>query len=99
MKTRLDSFEREIEKNAAAFRPVSKKRLRKVESIIERVRKTRNVNIRLSENVLEQLKRRSQHEGLPYQTLIASILHKYVTDKLIDEDAIRKSVKLLQASR
>jgi predicted DNA binding CopG/RHH family protein len=95
MKTRLDSFEREIEKSASAFRPVSKKRLRKVESIIERVRKTRNVNIRLSENVLEQLKRRSQNEGLPYQTLIASILHKYVTDKLVDEEAIRKSVKLL----
>jgi predicted DNA binding CopG/RHH family protein len=99
MKTRLDSFERDFEKNASAFRPLSKKRLRTVESIIERARKTRNVNIRLSENVPEQLKRRSHHEGIPYQTLIASVLHKYVTDKLIDEDAIRKSVKLFQASR
>lgn len=99
MKTRLDSFERDIEKNASAYRSVSKKQLRKVESIIEHARKSRNVNIRLSENVLERLKRRSQEEGLPYQTLIASILHKYVTDRLVDEEAIRKSVKLLQTSR
>lgn len=99
MKTKLDSFERQIENAAGSFRPVSQKRLRKVESIIERARKTRNVNIRLSENVLERLKRRSQDEGLPYQTLIASILHKYVSDRLVDEEAIRKSVKLLQSGR
>jgi predicted DNA binding CopG/RHH family protein len=99
MKASLDSFERDIEKSASAFRPMSRKRLRKVESIIDRARKTRNINIRLSESDLEQLKRRSQQEGLPYQTLIASVLHKYVTDRLVDEEAIRKSVKLLQAPR
>jgi predicted DNA binding CopG/RHH family protein len=99
MRTRLDSLERDIKKSASAFRPVSRKRLRKVESIIDRARKTRNINIRLSEDDLEQLKRRSQQEGLPYQTLIASVLHKYVTDRLVDEDAIRKSVKLLQTPR
>jgi predicted DNA binding CopG/RHH family protein len=99
MKASLDSFERDIEKSASAFRPMSRKRLRKVESIIDRARKTRNINIRLSESDLEQLKRRSQQEGLPYQTLIACVLHKYVTDRLVDEEAIHKSLKLLQAPR
>ena len=96
MKTRLDSFERQIEKSADSYRPVSRKDQRKIESIIARVRKSRSVNIRIAENVLEELKRRSQREGLPYQTLISSILHKYVTDRLVDADMIRKSLQLLR---
>jgi predicted DNA binding CopG/RHH family protein len=96
MKTKLDSFERQIETSASSYRPLSKKKQRKVESIIARVRKSRTVNIRIAESVLEELKRRSQREGLPYQTLISSILHKYVTDRLVDEEAVRKSLRLLQ---
>lgn len=96
MKTKLDSFERQIENAANSFRPLPKKKQRKVEAIIARVRKSRTVNIRIAENVLEELKRRSQREGLPYQTLISSILHKYVTDRLVDEESIRKSLRLLQ---
>ncbi|CUS35467.1 hypothetical protein COMA2_20282 [Candidatus Nitrospira nitrificans] len=37
------------------------------------------INIRLSTADLEMLKRRAAEEGLPYQSLIASILHKYVS--------------------
>lgn len=96
MKTKLDSFEQQIETSASSYRPLSKKKKRKVEAIIARVRKSRTVNIRIAESVLEELKRRSQREGLPYQTLISSILHKYVTDRLVDEEAVRKSLRLLQ---
>lgn len=38
--------------------------------------KTRNINIRLSERVVQRLKTRAQREGIPYQTLAASILHR-----------------------
>jgi len=96
MKTTLDSFERQIETSASSYRPLSKKKQRKVEAIIARVRKSRTVNIRIAESVLEELKRRSQEEGLPYQTLISSILHKYVTNRLVDEESIRKSLRMLQ---
>ena len=96
MTTKLDSFERQIERTASSYRPVSAKKRRKIELLIERVRKSRTINIRIAENVLEELKRRSQEEGLPYQTLISSILHKYVTDRLVDEQAIRKSIQMLQ---
>ena len=99
MKTKLDKFEREIERSADSYRPVSKRQRDKIEGILERVRKTRNVNIRLSESVLEQLKRRSLEEGIPYQTLISSVLHKFVTDRLVDEASIRKSVRLLHSSQ
>jgi predicted DNA binding CopG/RHH family protein len=96
MKTKLDSFERQIERAANSFRPLSKKEQQKVEAILDSVRKSRTINIRIAESVLKELKRRSQEEGLPYQTLISSILHKYVTDRLVDEKAIRKSLQLLQ---
>jgi predicted DNA binding CopG/RHH family protein len=96
MKTKLDSFERQIEKAANSYRPASKGRRRRVEAILDRARKSRTVNIRITESVLEELKRRSREEGLPYQTLISSILHKYVTNRLVDEDAIRKSLQMLQ---
>jgi predicted DNA binding CopG/RHH family protein len=43
------------------------------------MRKDERINIRLSTADLEMLKRRAAEEGLPYQTLIASILHKYVS--------------------
>ncbi len=45
-------------------------------------RKDRRVNIRISERDLLALQRRALREGIPYQTLIASILHKYVTGAL-----------------
>jgi len=96
MKAKLDSFERQIERSAESYHPVSPQERRRIESLITRVRKSRSVNIRIAESVLEELKRRSQREGLPYQTLISSILHKYVTDRLVDEDVIRKSLRLLQ---
>lgn len=99
MRAKLDSQERKIEEAAARYRPVSKRKLQKVEALIARTRKSRHVNIRLSENVLTLLKERSQAEGLPYQTLISSILHRYVNNRLVDEDAIRKSLRLLQMGR
>jgi len=96
MKTKLDSFERQIENAADSYRPLSKKERRKMEALLDRIRKTRTINIRIAESVLEELKRRSQEEGLPYQTLISSILHKYVTNRLVDEASIRKSLQILQ---
>jgi predicted DNA binding CopG/RHH family protein len=39
-------------------------------------RKDRRLNIRLSSKDLEAIQKRALAEGLPYQTLIASVLHK-----------------------
>jgi predicted DNA binding CopG/RHH family protein len=41
--------------------------------------KTRNINIRLSERDLYKLKAKAIDEGIPYQTLASSILHKAAT--------------------
>lgn len=47
--------------------------------------KDRRVNIRLSSPVLLDLQARAAEEGLPYQTLIASVLHKYVNGRLVEQ--------------
>lgn len=48
-------------------------------------RKDRRVNIRISEKDLIELQKRALREGIPYQTLISSILHKYVTGALTED--------------
>jgi predicted DNA binding CopG/RHH family protein len=40
--------------------------------------KVKNVNLRLSERVIAKLKAKAAQEGVPYQTLASSILHKYI---------------------
>ena len=42
-------------------------------------RKGKRVNIRISEKDLLDLQKRALREGIPYQTLISSVLHKYIT--------------------
>lgn len=46
--------------------------------------KNRKINIRISENDLSALQRKAAREGIPYQTLIGSVLHKYVSGFLED---------------
>jgi predicted DNA binding CopG/RHH family protein len=45
-------------------------------------RKDRRLNIRLSSKDLEAIQKRALAEGLPYQTLISSLLHKYAAGRL-----------------
>jgi len=47
-------------------------------------KKNKRINIRISEKDLADLKVKSLEEGMPYQTLISSVLHKYISGKLIE---------------
>lgn len=47
-------------------------------------KKDRRVNIRVSSKDLIGIQKRALEEGVPYQTLIASILHKYVSGALVE---------------
>ena len=46
--------------------------------------KDKRVNIRLPTPDLMDIQTRALEEGLPYQTLIASVLHKYVSGRLVE---------------
>lgn len=48
------------------------------------LQKGKRINIRISEHDLERIRKRAVAEGLPYQTLITSTLHKFVTGRLTE---------------
>lgn len=47
-------------------------------------KKDKRINIRISGKDLEAIQKRALEEGLPYQTLISSILHKFVSGRLVE---------------
>ncbi len=65
--------------------------------------KDRRINIRLSSGDLNDIQVKALEEGVPYQTLIASVLHKYVTGRLAElsgsvKVAVRKPVPKVRAT-
>ena len=84
---KLDRFEREIlgayEKGRLVSVRPSKAQLATFrEAARATFVKNKRVNIRLSAADLMDLQARAYEEGIPYQTLIASVLHKYVSGRL-----------------
>ena len=53
----------------------------------EAFKKDKRINIRISNRDLKALQRRALEEGLPYQSLVSSVLHKYVSGSLKDISA------------
>jgi predicted DNA binding CopG/RHH family protein len=51
------------------------------------LKKDKRVNLRMSSKDLEAIKTYAVEEGLPYQTLMSSVLHKFVTGRLVDKQA------------
>lgn len=49
--------------------------------------KIRRINLRVTERDFYLAHVRAQEEGLPYQTLLASIIHKYLTGRLIEKQS------------
>jgi len=94
MKINLDALEDQIEKTD--YRPVSAEKREKIEALIDRTKKTKNVNIRITELDLARLRKISESNGIPYQTLIASVLHKYVTNQLVEEKDILRAMHLVE---
>ena len=47
--------------------------------------KNKRINIRISEKDFIEIKSKSKEEGIPYQTLVSSIIHKYVTGQLVEK--------------
>jgi predicted DNA binding CopG/RHH family protein len=49
------------------------------------LKKDQRMNIRIGKRDLDGLKIRAMEEGIPYQTLVSSIIHKYINGKLKEE--------------
>lgn len=92
----LTEDEKKIEKEMDELKPVSKEKREQIEKIIERSRKDKAISLRLSRYDLEKIKERAREEGVPYQTLISMVLHKYVTKRLIEKDEVTKIIQILK---
>ena len=57
------------------------------------LKKDRRVNIRISSRDLDDLQVRAAEEGIPCQTLMASVLHKYVSGRLMERPRGDKAVQ------
>lgn len=95
-KIKLNKFEKEIEKNILSYKPISSEERTKIEKIIKRANEKKNISLRVNSQDLELLKLRAEKEGIPYQTFISSILHKFITEQLIEQKNILKSIQLLK---
>jgi predicted DNA binding CopG/RHH family protein len=73
--------------------PARKKLIRNAAE--QTVKKDKRINIRISGRDLDAIQRRALEEGIPYQTLVSSVLHKYVSGGLHDVTA-NKSIKRTQ---
>ncbi len=84
----LDSFERGEWKSVPNLKTEIKKHQ---EYARKTLKKDKRVNIRISSKVLEELQAIAIEDGMPYQTLISSVLHRYVTGRLVDKPRPNKS--------
>ena len=63
----------------------TKAELRKYQDAARQImKKDTRLNIRISSHDLEGLQKRAMEEGLPYQTFVSSLLHKYVSGRLVE---------------
>ena len=90
MKFKLDKEEKEI---LDAF---ERDELKSVPNVVQEIKdarqaarntfnKIRRVNLRLTERDFHLAHTKALEEGLPYQTLLSSVIHKYLTGRLIDK--------------
>ena len=96
MKNNLDSDEQIIEREAENYKKVSDQTNRKIELILMKSSKKKVITLRLNDDDLLQIKTIALSEGIPYQTLISSIMHKYINHRFIDRNEALKISDLLK---
>ena len=87
----LDSFER------GEWKPVANRRqeiARHVAYARNTLAKDRRVNIRISSKDLEELQAMAAEDGMPYQTLMASVLHRFVSGRFMETPSRTRKSRL-----
>ncbi|EKD72349.1 MAG: hypothetical protein ACD_45C00698G0002 [uncultured bacterium] len=87
----LDEFEQDIENNLNVSKHLSAKdkahEVAKLKAAakehVQKRNKEKRISIRVFANDLERIKEIAEEEGLPYQTLVTSVLHRFSTGRLV----------------
>lgn len=87
----LDKEEQEIEKALGKSKlksvPNVKQEIARIQAVAkDSLDKTKNVNLRISQGDLWKIRVKAAEKGIPYQTLMASLIHQYSTGKLKQQD-------------
>jgi len=98
-KFELTEEEKQIESEIEQYKSVSAEKKKKIEKIIDQTKKNKAISLRINNYDLEKIKEKAEKEGVPYQTLITNILHKYISDQLYDKDQVFKTIKLLKKEK
>lgn len=88
--------EMEIENNIVNLKPISKEKRNKIKGLIDSAKKNKAISLRITNYDLKKLKEKAGKEGIPYQTLINSSLHKYITNQLLEKEEIIKTISVIQ---
>ncbi len=86
---KLDKEEREIldayDEGTLKLSSPSKKERGKIQAMAEQTfRKDRRVTIRLYDHDLKGVQKKAMEKGMPYQTLISSMIHQYIEGDLVE---------------
>ena len=89
MKHRLNEEEQEILNSFergewVPVKDLSKRKKELIRYARDTLKKDKRLNIRISERDLNELQKKAVSEGLPYQTFVSSIIHKYVNGRLVE---------------
>jgi len=90
--SKLDSEEKEIleafESDKLKKSRNAKKKIKEHKAVAEATfKKDARINIRLSSRDLRSLQAKALMEGMPYQTFVSSVLHKFIDGQLVDKSA------------
>lgn len=85
-KDTLDAFEAAVETGKLKSIPQVNKEIKRIQTIAKLAgNKNKRVNIRMTAWDFNKAQEKALQEGLPYQTFLASILHKYLTNQFIEK--------------
>ncbi len=95
-KIKLDAFEKSIENQIGKFVPVSEKEKNRIYSIIDKAKKNISISLRINNYDLGKIKEKADKNGLPYQTLITTVLHKYINEEYFEKNEVIKTLRVLK---
>ncbi|MEN9724277.1 MAG: hypothetical protein RJB38_2263 [Pseudomonadota bacterium] len=95
-KPKLDQFEKELEQGLERgdWQSLPKSEVSRFENMAKQSAKHRKrearVNIRMTQGDVDVMRQLAEEEGLGYQTLMSSVLHKYASGKLVEKSMLDK---------
>lgn len=84
----LDKYEQKIKQDISQFSSVSQQKRLAIEALIDKANESEKISLQLAHDDFELLKQKAHLQGVSYQELISSLVHKFVSNQLVDKSAL-----------